>query len=96
MYPGFDTAVCVDLLFRRSDETNWTVVYNGSATKWEVVGLELEKTYVFRVAAHNSMGWGQPSEESSRHMYTPPLAGKCNLIFLLARKDKHYAPYTFH
>ena len=61
---------------RRSDELNWTLVYNGTETKWPLSGLKVQESFAFTVSAHNIKGWGEMSEASNDVIYNPILPRK--------------------
>ena len=65
-----------ELLFRPVSENNWTLVYNGSETEWEVTDLTWDEGYLFKVKASNQIGWGWYSDNSTVFLYPMHSSGR--------------------
>ena len=57
--------VCFLECYRSDSVMNWTVVYNGSDSIWTISDLPTGEMYIFRVAAHNLIGWSNYSGNST-------------------------------
>lgn len=55
----------------RSNDKNWTLVYNGTDTRWVIADLETAVYYEFAVRARNAKGWSEYSPPSKKYSPSP-------------------------
>ena len=71
---GYATVDSYEVQYSLDSGTNWTSAGTTALTSFVVTGLTANQNYLFRVAAHNSNGWGAWSTVSSTCSTTPATA----------------------
>lgn len=84
-FDGHATVVCYRLEYKLADDLDWIKKADNIDHEFYLVsGLESGKSYIFRLAAKNSIGWSEPGVPSNVVATKEP--GVCYVVFFSYEK----------